>query len=128
MKKIWKEALRSFKSAREGHVDIFKFLLKKGADIKERTSEQQTALDIAIENNRREIIIAMIENEKWKEAFREPCMKTKLDSEDLSSMHWRLSPSFRSSNEKLDTPMRKLIRDFPDLAESAVWSLVIKSK
>ena len=83
-------------AATYGHVDIFNLLLENGAAITRRGPNQQTPLDMAIDEDRRAIILAIIKGPLWKEAFKMP-----------------------STTEAgtLDTPLRKLIRRFPDLAE-----------
>ena len=83
-------------AAKYGHVDIFNLLLDNGADIKRRGPEQHTALDVAIEREQRGIIRTIIEGSHWEDAFKIPST---------------------SKSSKLDTPLRNLIRRFPDLAE-----------
>ena len=58
--------------------------------------DQKTALCVAIEREQRGVIQAIIKGDSWKEAF--------------------LIPSSTDKCE-LDTPLRKLIRQLPDLAE-----------
>ena len=83
-------------AAKYGHVGVFNLLLENGADITRRGPSQQTPLDMAIDEDKRAIILAIIKGKLWKEAFKMP-----------------------STTEAgtLDTPLRKLIRRFPDLAE-----------
>ena len=83
-------------AAKYGHVDVFNLLLNNGADIKRRGPDQHTALDVAIERDQRGIIRSIIEGTHWEEAFKIPSTST---------------------SSKLDTPLRNLIRRFPDLAE-----------
>ena len=83
-------------AAQRGFVDIFDLLLENEADITQRGPEQKTALEIAIENEQREVIQSIIKSSHWKEAFRMPCT---------------------SIEDELNTPLRILIRKIPDLAE-----------
>ena len=79
-------------AAKYGHVEVFKVLLRNYADIKRRGPDKKTALDFAIEKEQRSIIRTIINGPMWKE-------------------------SFQMTLEGKDTPLRKLIRELPDLAE-----------
>ena len=83
-------------AAEFGHVDVFTFLLENSASITQPGPDEKTALDFAIDKEKREVVRAVIRGEYWEESFQIP-----------------------STSEKgeLDTPFRKLIRGFPDLAE-----------
>ena len=83
-------------AAKYGHVEVFNTLLDSHAEMTRRGPDQKTALDIAIDCGQRGIIQTIIKGPFWKEAFQMP-----------------------STSEKgeLDTPLRKLIRQLPDLAE-----------
>ena len=83
-------------AAKYGHIEVFELLVANMADITRKGSDDKTALDIAIDREQRGIIRTIINGVKWKEAFQMP-----------------------STTEKgaLDTPLRKLIRQFPNLAE-----------
>ena len=83
-------------AAKFGHVAVFDLLLENFAEITSRGPDGKTPLDMAIDEDRRAIISAIIKGPYWEEAFKMP-----------------------STTEagKLDTPLRKLIRRFPDLAE-----------
>ena len=83
-------------AAKYGHVKIFNLLLNNQAEITRRGPDQKTALCVAIEREQRGVIQAIIKGDSWKEAF--------------------LIPSSTDKGE-LDTPLRKLIRQLPDLAE-----------
>ena len=83
-------------AAKYGHVGIFKVLLENKAELTQRGRNQKTALDIAIEQNQRVIIKTIIEADEWLEAFQIPSTSDRGD---------------------LDTPLRKLIRSLPDMAE-----------
>ena len=83
-------------AAKYGHVDVFHLLLENGADIKRRGPDQHTALQTAIERDQRGIVRSIIESSHWEEAFQTPTIST---------------------NSGFDTPLRNLVRRFPDLAE-----------
>ena len=82
-------------AAMYGHVDVFNLLLENGANITRKGPEKQTALDVAIERDQRGIIQNIIQSSSWEKAFQIPSTSRK---------------------DELDTPLRKLIRKFPDLA------------
>ena len=52
-------------AAKYGHVEVFNLLLQKGADIKRRGPNHQTALDIAIERDQRGIIQSVIKGSQY---------------------------------------------------------------
>ena len=83
-------------AAKYGHVDVFNLLLENGANITRKGPDKQTALDVAIEKDQRTIIQSIIQGSSWEKAFQIPSTSMK---------------------DELDTPLRKLIRKFPDLAE-----------
>ena len=91
-------------AAEKGFVLTFNLLLENGADIKMRGPDQKTALEISIEKDQREVIESIIESAHWKEAFKLPC----------SSKQGNLDTPL------LDTPLRMLIRQIPDLAEKVL--------
>ena len=84
-------------AAKYGHTEVFKILLGNGAEITMRGPKHLTALDIAIEKGETGIIEVILNETRWKEAFNMPHTNVK---------------------GELDTPFRKLIRKFPDLAEA----------
>ena len=84
-------------AARRGHVKMFNLLLDNGADIlKGKGTNGSTPLDVAINEEQRDIIRAIINAKGWKEAFQKPSS---------------------TSNNQLDTPLRKLVRKLPEMAE-----------
>ena len=92
-------------AAKLGHVEVFNMLLENGAEITKKETDSKTALDIAINFEQRAIIQAIIDGPHKEEAFRAP-----------------------STSEKgqLDTPLRKLIRQLPDLAEEFLDTCCVK--
>ena len=113
-------------AARFGHVEVFKLLLKNCADITRRGPDQKTALHIAIEREQRSIITIIINGPKWKETFRmtslsykkvkyPPLQKWIIGIHDCLVSPWK--ETSKSFYEVADTPLKKLIRHIPDLAE-----------
>ncbi|XP_065649244.1 transient receptor potential cation channel subfamily A member 1-like [Hydra vulgaris] len=82
-------------ASKEGHVDIVKLLLSRNADVTHKDHLGKNCLDYAIENNHREAAMAIIGCNNWKNALRNSTIE----------------------GNKLTTPMRKLIKKFPDVAE-----------
>ena len=83
-------------AAQKGFVDIFNLLLKNEAEITQKGPDQKTALEIAIEEDQREVVRSIIKSSQWKKAFRMPCTPI---------------------NGELNTPLRMLIRQDAELAE-----------
>ena len=92
----FKNACSLHLAAKYGHTEVFRILLRDGAEITKRGPQHLTALDIAIEKGGTGIIEVVLNEARWKEAFSMPHTNAK---------------------GELDTPFRKLIRKFPDLAE-----------
>ena len=92
----FKNACSLHLAAKYGHTEVFRVLLRNGAEIAKRGPQYLTALDIAIEKGETGIIEVILNEASWKEAFNMPHTNAK---------------------GELDTPFRKLIRKFPDLAE-----------
>ena len=83
-------------AAKYGHVSVFKLLLSNKAELNQRGRDRKTALDVAIDHEQRVIIQTIIEADEWVEAFQIPSTSDRGD---------------------LETPLRKLIRNLPDMAE-----------
>ena len=86
-------------AAEKGFVLTFQLLLDNGADIKKRGPDQKTALEVAIDHDQKELIESIIDSSHWEEAFKLPCS---------------------TKQGRLDTPLRMLIRQIPDLAEKVL--------
>ena len=83
-------------AAKYGHADIFQSLLRNGADIERRGPQDMTALQIAIEKGKEDIVEVMLNQASWTAAFQAPTTTSKDDR---------------------DNTFRMLIRKFPHLAE-----------
>ena len=85
-------------AAKYGHVEVFRVLLQNKAELLQKGCYQKTVLDIAIDQEQRGIIKAIIDGEKWKEAFKV-----------VSTSAW---------DEQ--EPLRRLNRQMPDIAEQVM--------
>ena len=83
-------------AAKYGHVGVFKLLLDNKAELNQKGRDRKTALEITIVHEQRMIIKTIIEADEWIEAFQIPSTSDRGD---------------------LETPLRKLIRSLPDMAE-----------
>nr|UPO70950.1 sTRP5 [Mesobuthus martensii] len=84
-------------AASRGHAKVVEMLLHFGAKIGQLDAEHNNCLDIAIRTNQREVALKIINNKNWKEALRNSTDSRKY------GIH--------------QTPLRKLIRQMPDVAE-----------
>ncbi|XP_070189214.1 transient receptor potential cation channel subfamily A member 1 homolog [Littorina saxatilis] len=84
-------------AARFGHPRVVELLVDWDADVSLEDTEGMNCLDIAIDNNHSNVAMLLINSEVWQQALRN-------SSEDPET-------------GKIDTPMRKLIRKMPDVAE-----------
>lgn len=91
-------------AAREGHVEMVKLLLSRKANITLTDSAGRNCLDMAIENNHKEVALVIIQHDDWKQAMRN---KTK-------------------EGNTINTPMRKLIKKLPEVAEK-VFNRCVKT-
>ncbi|XP_015765476.1 PREDICTED: transient receptor potential cation channel subfamily A member 1 homolog [Acropora digitifera] len=91
-------------AAREGHVEMVKLLLSRKANITLTDSAGRNCLDMAIENNHKEVALVIIQHDDWKQAMRN---KTK-------------------EGNTINTPMRKLIKKLPEVA-AKVFNRCVKT-
>uniref|UniRef100_A0A1I7XDQ6 ANK_REP_REGION domain-containing protein n=1 Tax=Heterorhabditis bacteriophora TaxID=37862 RepID=A0A1I7XDQ6_HETBA len=87
-------------AAEKGFDSIVRFLLLKNATIDRRDKNNRTALDIAIREGHREVARALVEDSNWKNLMRS----------------YQSLPLGRHNHGR-DTPLRRLINKFPDVAE-----------
>ncbi|RDD37564.1 Transient receptor potential cation channel subfamily A member 1-like protein [Trichoplax sp. H2] len=92
-------------AAQNGHTSCVQLLLQKGADATLTDTTGRNCLDMAIDEGHRETSMAIINHEKWKELLRNPTV---------------------SATGNIDTPLRKLIRKLPDVAEIAFNKCITK--
>ena len=93
-------------SAMYGHNNITQLLLDNGADIQIENDNGRNALEIAVEFGNKEVAETILSSEHWRTA-----LKTAIPTRD----------------GKLDTPMRILIRKFPELAKKVLDRCIKKS-
>jgi len=91
-------------AAREGHVEMVKLLLSRKANITLTDSSGRNCLDMAIEKSHKEVAFVIIQHQDWRQAMRN---KTK-------------------EGNAISTPMRKLIKKLPEVAEK-VFNRCVKS-
>ena len=85
-------------AAKNGHHDIVKILLDEGADITVKDLEGKTAMQLALENDKKSVVEVILSSSSWEQSLRTAFLE--------------------KENEKiLTTPIRILIKNYPDLAE-----------
>ncbi|XP_023224750.1 ankyrin-1-like [Centruroides sculpturatus] len=84
-------------AASKGHAKVVEMLLEFNAKIGQVDAENNNCLDLAIRSNQREVVLVIINNKNWKDALRNFTTSSKY------GIH--------------QTPLRKLIRHMPDVAE-----------
>ena len=89
-------------ASRNGHKEIVENLLKLGASVVLLDQKGKNALQIAIDSQQEKIVETIIESDCWKESLRAGFAK----KDGFSTI--------------LDTPMRQLIRDFPEAANTVL--------
>ncbi|GAB1607428.1 transient receptor potential cation channel subfamily A member 1 homolog [Argonauta hians] len=87
-------------ASRNGHQRMVQLLLERNASVSQRDSDGKNCLDLAIENNNSDIAMLIVSNPRWEEA---------MQNETLD-----LKTGYRQ------TPMRKLIRKMPEVAEKVL--------
>ncbi|XP_071099824.1 transient receptor potential cation channel subfamily A member 1 homolog isoform X3 [Haliotis cracherodii] len=101
-------------ACREGHLNVAMFLLQTKADMTHRNSGGLNCLDLAIMHGHKDTARYILRHDLWREALRN---------------HVSPKKKHKRSSRKIVTPMRRLIRDMPDLAyevlERSVTTTVI---
>ncbi|CAG0925113.1 unnamed protein product, partial [Notodromas monacha] len=93
-------------AARQGHHAVVHQLLRAGADLAARDSNGMNAFELAVIHNQRQVAETIVESDEWRQAL----------------MNERRSPRTGSRI----TPLRMLIRKFPDVAEK-VFNRCVKT-
>merc|ERR1711884_771768 len=83
-----------------GHLEVAKFLVDQGANVKTVDSEGRNALDYAIDYYHEDIVTMFLESDEWK-----ACLSNATDSSKENFMRPYV------------TPMRKLILHMPEQAK-----------
>ena len=94
-------------AAKQGHEGVVQVLVEAGADLTAINLTDHNPLVQAIARGNREVILAILASERWKEAVR--------------------SVKMTSSGVK-ETPVKQLIKRFPDLAKESILEEVITIK
>lgn len=97
-------------AARKGHNVLVRKLLKVGGDVTILDQKGINSLQIAIDNRQESTVRAIIESDSWKEALRFG-FRRQIDLQNV-----------------LDTPMRQLIRFFPEVAEIVLEKCIQKDQ
>ena len=104
-------------AAMNGHCSVVRLLLKEGASLGKENREGYNALELAIAAGHRQVVEVLLESDHWKTA-----MKTvHTDEKALPAVH-------TLGNKAPDTPMRMLIRKFPDLAEKVMDKCITRKE
>ena len=83
-------------ASRYGHDSMAKLLIEKGASVEKTDIFGRNCLDLAISHGSRDVISVILDSERWKEALRN---------------------GFVTEGGTHETPLRQLIKRFPDLAK-----------
>ena len=94
-------------TAIHGHPQVTRLLLEHGARIEIENDDGKNALELAIESDHKAVAEAILSSEHWKMA---------MTSSSVSPGGW------------LDTPLRMLIRKFPELAAKVLDNCITKDK
>ncbi|KAJ8026830.1 Transient receptor potential cation channel subfamily A member 1-like [Holothuria leucospilota] len=87
-------------ASKNGHVDMVELLLKRQADVSLKDSSENNCLDYAIDNGHRDVALVIIRHKNWWDAM---CSA-------------RTDPT----TGMRQTPLRKLIKLMPDVAEEVL--------
>ncbi|CAI9718034.1 transient receptor potential cation channel subfamily A member 1 homolog [Octopus vulgaris] len=87
-------------ACRNGHLRMVRLLLQRNASVSQRDSDGNNCLDLAIDNNNNDVAMLIVSDDRWEEA---------MQNETLD-----LKKGYRQ------TPMRKLIRKMPEVAEKVL--------
>eukprot|EP00117_Sycon_ciliatum_P028072 scpid18171/ scgid2366/ Transient receptor potential cation channel subfamily A member 1 homolog len=99
-------------AARSGHTKIALLLLDHGADISHFDKTGRNCLDLAIDHQQEEVAEALVRHERWREALRN-VSRSKLQ---------------RKGNRYQNTPLLKLIRRMPDVAQIVFTQCMAESQ
>jgi len=98
-------------TAIHGHAQVAQLLLNHGANIALENDEGKNALELAIHHGNRNVTETILESSHWKLG--------------LQTSNVGIN---QKGKEVLDTPMRMLIRTFPDITEKVLDKLITKNK
>ncbi|XP_041352044.1 transient receptor potential cation channel subfamily A member 1 homolog [Gigantopelta aegis] len=82
-------------ASKHGHPGVVELLIEWDANVAQKDSEGNNCLDLAIDNNRSDVALSILNSDVWQEALRNAILDLRTGC--------------------LDTPMRKLIRKMPEV-------------
>ena len=94
-------------TAIHGHPGVARLLLDNGAKVDIENDEGKSALELAIENGNKAVADVILSSDHWREAMK------------ASSV---------GKNNRLDTPLRMLIKTFPELASKVLDKCISKEQ
>ena len=98
-------------AAENGHAKMIKLLLSYGADIMMEDAMSRNALERAIMSNNKKCVMVILESSDWKRALR--------TTHPTKDSHGTIVP---------ETPLRMMIKRYPDLAEMVFHKCMKKVK
>uniref|UniRef100_A0A1X7U5M2 Ion transport domain-containing protein n=1 Tax=Amphimedon queenslandica TaxID=400682 RepID=A0A1X7U5M2_AMPQE len=102
----------------KGHTEIVELLLKHGAKVAIFNEDRLNALDIAVEEGKKDAAMAIVKSDKWKNALRSYTVDTSHQSGDKVCGIRRLCCCKNDdANKQFTTPMRRIIKKMPDVAK-----------
>ncbi|GFS41325.1 transient receptor potential cation channel subfamily A member 1 homolog [Trichonephila inaurata madagascariensis] len=94
-------------AARDGHRGVVKLLLKFGANIAQCDKNGKNCLDLAIDNGHEDVALEILSDPNWEAVLRNE------SDENKYGVH--------------QTPLRRLIRQMPDVAEHVLDQCIVKN-
>ena len=98
-------------TAIHGHAQVAQLLLNNGANIALENDEGKNALELAIHHGNRNVTETILDSSHWKLGLQTSNVGINQKGKDV-----------------LDTPMRMLIRTFPDITEKVLDKCITKNK
>ncbi|CAB3409070.1 unnamed protein product [Caenorhabditis bovis] len=106
-------------AAERGFDNIARFLIQVGVTLDRRDDRGRTALDVACEHNKKEVARALVDTDDWK---------LLMVPNDVIPAGNRDKQGNRVETRKRDTPFRRLLAKFPELAAIVMDKCVERSK
>ncbi|KAH3729943.1 hypothetical protein DPMN_055921 [Dreissena polymorpha] len=95
-------------AAKYGHLNVVQLLVDWNANVEQRDSDGNNCLDLAIDHNQTSVAMAILQSEHWQLALR--------------------NHTLDQNSDRHDTPMRKLIRKMPEVAELVFNRCMVHNK
>ncbi|XP_048241956.1 transient receptor potential cation channel subfamily A member 1 homolog isoform X2 [Haliotis rufescens] len=98
-------------ACKNGHLRVVKLLLENDGDVNVKDERGLNCLDLAVDNKHRDVARHIIRSTQWKDALKNSVKASK------GSCTCELSCAcVKKSKNRVDTPMRRLIKKMPDVA------------